>query len=288
MGAEHDGLSLEGLASRLEVLEHENAELRSEVAALRGRDTRSIPTFEQRMSRRALLGKAGVAAVATVAAGTLLNQRRAEAETFPSVLTGYVQAISSDFEHTAISGSTSTTNASVPAIEGINGGAPQGGGGVGPGVLGHSFFGAGVKGVSDSGTGIVGDGKGNDNAGVLGRNQTGTGMWGQSSETGYSAVFGQHKGTAGYGVVGDGTGNGVGVLGRNPSGAGVEGRNSRYGGRFDGSRAQLVLVPRGTSGRPTTGSHVKGEVSMDSAATLFVCTKGGTPGMWRKIPTTAG
>jgi hypothetical protein len=139
-----------------------------------------------------------------------------------------------------------------------------------------------------AGYGVRAIGSGNDYAGLLGRNDTGTGVWGQSSETGYSAVFGQHTGTAGYGVVGDGTGNGVGVLGRNPSGAGIEGRNSRYGGRFAGSRAQLVLVPGCKAGKPTTGSHTKGEIFVDSAATLFVCTRDGNPGTWRKVTTTAG
>jgi hypothetical protein len=36
MGGEENGLTLQGLAQRLEALERENAELRHEVAALRG------------------------------------------------------------------------------------------------------------------------------------------------------------------------------------------------------------------------------------------------------------
>ena len=103
--SEHEGdrLSLEGLAQRLEALRRENeqmrsenAELRGEVSALRGSGTRrgEVPAlrgsdrrrdkevaseFEGRMSRRALLGKAGAAVVASVAAGMLLDQREAEA-----------------------------------------------------------------------------------------------------------------------------------------------------------------------------------------------------------------
>jgi GH25 family lysozyme M1 (1,4-beta-N-acetylmuramidase) len=103
--SEQDGdrLSLEGLAQRLEALgreneqmRSENAELRGEVSALRGSETRrgEVPAprgsdrrrekevaseFEGRVSRRAFLSKAGAAAVGAVAAGTLLNQREAEA-----------------------------------------------------------------------------------------------------------------------------------------------------------------------------------------------------------------
>src|SRR5215213_652845 len=111
MGAEDNGLTLEGLAHRLEALQHENAEnaerletlerenermrsenaeLREEVAplrssgtrweevvALRGSTTRQVakPAAESdgQVSRRALIRKAGAAAVAAVAAGTLLN-----------------------------------------------------------------------------------------------------------------------------------------------------------------------------------------------------------------------
>jgi GH25 family lysozyme M1 (1,4-beta-N-acetylmuramidase) len=62
---EGDRLSLEGLAQRLEALRRENEQRRSE--------------FEGRMSRRAFLSRAGVAAVGAVAAGTLLDRREAKA-----------------------------------------------------------------------------------------------------------------------------------------------------------------------------------------------------------------
>ncbi len=184
----------------------------------------------------------------------------------------------------------------------------------GTGVWGSSSR-TGYSGVygqhtGSSGVGVVGDGKGSGKQGVLGRNPDGegvrgvgstiaeaagvrglgkTGVWGSSAATGYSGLYGQHTGSAGYGVVGDGTGaTGAGVIGRNPSGPGVEGRDSVYGGKFAGSRAQLMLKPRGgTAGKPTTGAHAKGEISMDSKATLWVCTVGGTPGTWRKVATTA-
>src|SRR3954451_4389646 len=62
---EGDRLSLEELAQRLEALRRENEQRRSE--------------FEGRMSRRAFLSRAGVAAVGAVAAGTLLDRREAKA-----------------------------------------------------------------------------------------------------------------------------------------------------------------------------------------------------------------
>jgi hypothetical protein len=117
------------------------------------------------------------------------------------------------------------------------------------------------------------------------------GVVGISSSNGNGALYGLHTGTSGTGVVGDGKGNGsAGVLGRNPGagGIGVQGQGtSGYGGQFQGGKAQLRLVPASTVGKPTTGAHVRGELYMDSAAALFVCTVTGTPGTWRKVTTTA-
>jgi hypothetical protein len=100
-----------------------------------------------------------------------------------------------------------------------------------------------------------------------------------------------------FGIVGDGTGAaGAGILGRNSGGSGVQGEGgngvhgkatSGYGGLFEGGKAQLKIAPKGTAGRPTTGAHSKGELYMDSAAALFVCTASGTPGKWRRVTTTA-
>jgi hypothetical protein len=175
-----------------------------------------------------------------------------------------------------------------------------------------------------NGPGVVGDGQGASYAGVLGRNPDGTGVWGEgskeaetagvrglgktgvwgsSSAPGRSGVYGQNTGTEGYGVVGDGRGSGAGVLGRNSDGsgtagvvgdgsgsrgAGVLGRNgSGYGGQFEGGKAQLKLLPKEAAvGKPTTGEHTKGEIYMDSEATLFVCTADGTPGTWKRFQTT--
>jgi len=168
-----------------------------------------------------------------------------------------------------------------------------------------------VLGNAPNGEGVVGFGKAN---GVRGVGKAG--VVGKSSTTGWEGVYGQHTGS-GYGVVGDGSGNTfAGVLGRNPSGPGVRGKGSigvwaegptgvwaegwvgvrgvgrrdvkgGYGGQFSGDLAQLHLFPMGTVGKPTTDPHTKGEIYMDSAGTLFVCTDNGTPGTWRKVTTTA-
>ncbi len=195
----------------------------------------------------------------------------------------------------------------------------------GPGVRGEGVIGVwgtssteGQAGVyaehkTTAGPGVVGDANGPGYAGVLGRNSSSgfdafgvkgetvdgvgvkgigkNGVIGESPTLGHAAVYGQHTGTAGYGIVGDGTGStGSGVAGRNPNGNGVEGLNSRYGGKFAGSRAQLMLVPKSTAGTPTAGTHTKGEIYMDSVANLFVCVASSTDvaaAKWRKVSTTA-
>jgi len=59
---EPNGLTLEGIAQRLEALERENDVLSSKSATLEGSDTRrsggSAPAFEGQLSRQALLSKA--------------------------------------------------------------------------------------------------------------------------------------------------------------------------------------------------------------------------------------
>jgi hypothetical protein len=114
------------------------------------------------------------------------------------------------------------------------------------------------------------------------------GIQGESNGATGQGVHGINS-TAGDGILGDSQG-GAAIHGRSfgPTGVGVHGEHfdSGYGGQFKGGRAQLRLVPSSRTGRPG-GSHSKGELYMDSNAALFVCVKGGTPGRWRKISTTA-
>jgi hypothetical protein len=92
MGAQDNELTFRGLARKLETLERENAELRHKVATLEGSATdrnelaplrssephrdqeEPVSEFVGQVSRRALVSKAGAAAVA---AATLLSPRQA-------------------------------------------------------------------------------------------------------------------------------------------------------------------------------------------------------------------
>jgi hypothetical protein len=49
-----------------------------------------------------------------------------------------------------------------------------------------------------------------------------------------------------------------------------------------------MLKPGASLGKPTTGTHQKGEIYMDRAGALFVCAAGDgtTVGTWRKVNTT--
>ncbi len=272
MGREDNGLTLEGLAQRLEAmqrehtekleaLERENTELRSKVATLEGSGTsgrdvlaekRGLGTerseeaalaFEGRVSRRSLLSKAGAAAVAAIAAGTLMYPRQAKADHFnPGIAVDWVWAHRDEPGKIAILGQS--TGATGIIGEGLN-----------RGVAGISTDGIGVEGISTNSIGVVGVSPAGD----------------------HGAVYGLHTGSSGYGVVGDGTGaTGAGVLGRNSLG---------YGGQFEGGKAQLKLKPSASAGKPTSGTHTKGEIYMDKAGALFVCTAGdGTSvGTWKKV-----
>ena len=178
-----------------------------------------------------------------------------------------------------------------------NGVGVWGHGSVGRGVLGDSRDDAGVHGASTNSAGVRGEGP----TGVIGicsepeaSGGAGSGggigfggVVGLSASSGFPAVLGSHTGEGdGYGVVGEGKGSEhAGVLGRNSSGPGVRGEGN-YGGQFEGSSAQLRLIPGSTAGRPTTGAHSLGELYMDSAAALWVCIAGGSPGTWVGVLTT--
>jgi hypothetical protein len=116
---------------------------------------------------------------------------------------------------------------------------------------------------------------GGDGVGVLGRN-TGDGgdTVGVKGEGGFTGVRGDTPNT---GVRGKGS---IGVRGESPNG---------YGGHSQGVKAQLKLLPNATSGRSTTGAHQQGELFMSSTgistAELFICTRSGYPGTWRKFTT---
>jgi len=325
MSGQENGLTLGGLAEKLgtlterlgglerenERMRSENAGLRQKVAALTGSGKGEVvvveaaPGFEGPVSRRALFGKAGAAAVAAVAAGTLLNTRQAKADHGgPGIFVDFVVA------HT--DGGGSAIFGDAPNATGVEGNGRTGV--VGDGKIGvHGITGTTGNGAvygqhtGTSGFGVVGDGKSTAGAGVFGRNSVGhgvrgdgsIGVVGNSSTANSFGVYGRHFGANGYGVRGDGKGSGAGVLGRNSSvnSVGVQGEGTAigvkgvgstgYGGHFSGATAQVKLLPHSNTGRPTTGTHQMGELFLDSAAALFVCTASGTPGTWRRVTTTA-
>jgi hypothetical protein len=45
----------------------------------------------------------------------------------------------------------------------------------------------------------------------------------------------------------------------------------------------LAVVVGSTTGAPTSGTAVKGQLYADSAGTWWVCTVAGTPGTWQNV-----
>lgn len=81
------------------------------------------------------------------------------------------------------------------------------------------------------------------------------------------------------------------LYGRNDAagGAGVIGYSGGgYGGSFSGGLAPLRLQPAATAGAPTTVNHQQGELYVDSAGVLWICTASGTsstPGTFKQAGT---
>jgi hypothetical protein len=121
------------------------------------------------------------------------------------------------------------------------------------GVLGTSDVVA-VVGVAESSTG------------------SGIGVNGYSSHPSDGVgVYGQADGPNGTGVYADAsTGSG---------GVGIVANGTENGAWLGGGHAPLWLVPRPVAGPPTDAS-AKGEVLVDSAGVMWLCTADGTPGTW--------
>jgi len=285
----HDVLArLDTLEQRNTAIERDNAMLKEQNGALLARIERQpilLDTTDEapgspleRMSRRWILRRGMQAAAATVVAGVLVQRETQEAHAAhsgtrvdaDSVYAHHVSA-TSEGGGAGVYGSTNSATEYIAGVWGQNHGT-------GPGVLGKSV----------TGVGVIGDGL--------------IGVKGTSSAPGYGAAYGVHT-NGGYGVVGDGHGaSTAGVLGRNAGGSGVRGEGktgvhgkatsgkglfgesgSGYGGVLGGGKAQLRLLPRPTTGKPTTGAHQIGELYLDQVGSLFICTAAGTPGTWKKV-----
>jgi hypothetical protein len=168
--------------------------------------------FEGQVSRRSLLSKTGAAAVAAVAAGTLLGSpRQAKAHNATNNIdANVVNAHRINVEPHGISTAVfAATNGDPSTIVGSNTG-----------------FGYGVEGLSSSGAGVSGIGLGEHEAGVKGVGYTG--VWGYTNKRDYSGVYGEHQGASGNGTTGIGRGAfGAGTFGQNGQGYGGGSREAR-------------------------------------------------------------
>jgi hypothetical protein len=86
--------------------------------------------------------------------------------------------------------------------------------------------------------------------------------------------------SAGPGVYGTTTGTGPGVRGSAIGGPGVLAQStSGYGVSAQGGKAPILLTPAATAG-PPTGTHVAGELYVDSNGVFYRCVAPGSPGTW--------
>ena len=186
----------------------------------------------------------------------------------------------------------SATN-SRPAVHGQNSGTGAGVHGqvslassVANGVLGETNrLGSGVRGditnssspaaavfgvTAGSGSGVSGK--------VVVATSAGAGVFGATDGTGTS-VRGRTTNTSNTAACGrfNHDGGGPGVHGTSATGIGVTAQ---------GGAAPLRLVPTAAAGAPTSGSHQVGEIVVDVAGELSLCTAGGTPGTRKKVTLT--
>jgi hypothetical protein len=100
------------------------------------------------------------------------------------------------------------------------------------------------------------------------------------TSTGSFGVFG--KSNSSVGVRGESTSS-SGVQAISNLAVGLEAQGAMYGASLKGNRAALLLVPQAAAGRPTSGSHERGEVLSDKNGVLWFCTADGHPGTWKRV-----
>lgn len=109
------------------------------------------------------------------------------------------------------------------------------------------------------------------NIGVYASSPHGTGLYGVTNDgtaaSGQAGLYAQGK-SSGTGVAGI-SGTGIGVAGASTSG---------IGGSFSGGQAPLALALAAGVGPPSSGTHVAGELYVDSNGTIWVCQSSGTFG----------
>jgi hypothetical protein len=156
-------------------------------------------------------------------------------------------------------------------------------------ILGDSTNGFGVVGNAGNGAGVGGSGK----TGVLAGGSTvgvdascANGIAVKATSSAGTAVSAE-SGASSPAISATSTGNAPAVRATadsvNPGIAAVS--TFGVGGLFQGATAAVRLVPRTTTGHPTTEAHKRGELVVDSAGALWICTKPGTPGKWKQLAT---
>jgi hypothetical protein len=146
----------------------------------------------------------------------------------------------------------------------------------GTGLRAASMTGSAVDATSTSGIAVAGEsesavgirGTSTSGAGVHAVSQSGPGVLAESTTVGLVAT----------------SESGVGVRATSSTGVGLAAVSTQaVGGTFQGAAAAIRLVPRSSTGHPTTGHHQRGEIVVDHGGKVWVCTKPGTPGTWRRL-----
>lgn len=133
--------------------------------------------------------------------------------------------------------------------------------------------------TSANGIGVVGTTTGGAlNSGVQGIQGSGSTI--QAAVAAQVAVGSKGAGVIGLsdsnnGVNGFSAAN-VGVLGFSSSNYGMVAQVGAGATQITGS-APLLIIPEPQTGGPSVGSHVKGELHVDSNAEMYICTVGGSP-----------
>jgi hypothetical protein len=244
-----------------------------------------------RRSRRDVLTRAGVAAVAGAGALTLLEAREAQANNGGNFVLGQgntADATTSLSPTTAgvtesplfkVDGSNLSGTSTTMIVNGAPG--PQGFGLVVNGGAGTPAL--SVNGASTPTTVGLAIAASASGAGVLGIRSSASGAGAvsiQSSVSGSGAVgISSSNSGAGPGVRGT-SGFGTGVAGISSGGAGIVGASTHNrGGLFSGGPAQVQLVPSKTAKtHPTSGKA--GDLFVDKSKRLWFC-KGGTN--WKQL-----
>lgn len=214
---------------------------------------------QPRSGRRDVLKRAGVAAIASVGGLSLLDVRRAEAATGGNFLLGNANDAGAT---TSLAPSSSTAPNPLFTLNGSN--------------------------LTSTATTLLSTGPVGGKAIAANASSGGSSTIGIAiSASGSGSAIGVSSSSgSGNGVQGS-SGTGIGVYGSSSSGNGVRGKSTTgYGVSAVGGKAQLYVAPAGSAGPPTSGTHNKGEVYVDSTGVHWHCTLSGTPGTWARAITT--